>query len=324
MVNLWDFYYDEAYHDRGVTSKNSKINFLENNSSDTYVGVFCGWEHDNASSIEKQFVDFEKRYKNIFTVNQSVELKSLVIKRKNFKNGFASFLPLTVDYYSEFFSLLENKNIILHIGLFSKTELVISNFLKSLVFDNTIMFCHDAFLYSVTKFMHDYRNLNSIDILLNKMIGIRTKDDINELIVAIVKSIDEIISEINKTNFKISKSEYRALTQIRNILGHARSNSVLSSNLRWDYDQVFIGFNKILQERKIQKDNVNLLIDREKGTLKSAIKIGRYKNCICVESNEYFGIRISDTLAHFFGEIIILLDKQINTNYILRKNCDRV
>ncbi|WP_259473043.1 hypothetical protein [Clostridium estertheticum] len=36
--DIWHFYFDEAFHDRKITSKDNNINIYSDNESDVYMG----------------------------------------------------------------------------------------------------------------------------------------------------------------------------------------------------------------------------------------------------------------------------------------------
>ena len=86
----YNFYFDETFHDRKIViNENGTINTLLQNSDDSYIGVFIGFDNRNKSLFLKQFSQLESKYKTIFGITG--EFKSISIKRNNFINGIKSF-----------------------------------------------------------------------------------------------------------------------------------------------------------------------------------------------------------------------------------------
>ena len=131
---MWNFYYDEAFHDRNITVKDGSINIYRDNGSDIYIGFFHGYEDKKESEIWEKYVCFEKKYKAIFTVDEDKELKGTIIKKKNYRFGFSSFLDNTICFYNDFFDILDDEQIIFQICMISKTELIVKEFMHNVAF----------------------------------------------------------------------------------------------------------------------------------------------------------------------------------------------
>lgn len=309
----WKFYYDEAFHDRKVTIKNEKINIYADNASDIFVGFFNGYQENDTVDIWKQYNELEAKYKNIFTLEEDKELKGTIIKRKNYKNGFASFVPNTIDFYSDFFNLLNNEKVILHISMFSKTELLVREFLRNIQFSNKFQINEDAFIYSIVKFLYNYRN----QTLLAKMMQIVSKNDAENILDELKKMLHIVINE--SINIKRKQVERNGLMEIYCILEDASIKNFEQPQLSWRYKPIFIGFNKLLKERGIPQSEVELVIDEEKNTLEAAKSEGNYKSCECVPSYDSIGVRISDILSHFFGELSLALAVELREKEIKKE-----
>lgn len=306
----WKFYYDEAFHDRNVTVKNEKINIYADNASDIFVAFFNGYQEIDAVDIWKAYTEFEEKYKKIFTIEEGKELKGTVIKRKNYKNGFASFVPNTVEFYSDFFNLLNNEKVIFHISMFSKTELLVREFLRNLQFSNQFQINEDAFIYSIVKFLYNYRN----QAFLIEMMQIRSKDDAKHVLNKLKNMLEVVI--IQSIDIKRKQIERKGLIEIYFILDEVIIKGFEQPQLSWRYKPIFIGFNKLLKERGIQQAEVDLVIDEEKKTLEAAKSTGNYKSCESVSSYECIGVRISDILSHFFGELSVALAVELREEEI--------
>ncbi|EFM38939.1 hypothetical protein HMPREF0379_1338 [[Eubacterium] yurii subsp. margaretiae ATCC 43715] len=308
---MWKFYYDEAFHDRNITIKKDLINVYLENNSDIYVGFFCGYKDIKKAEIWKRYILFENKYKEIYTIDEGKEFKATIIKKKNYKNGFSSFVDNTINFYRDFFKILDDSEIIFHISMFSKTELIVIEFLKNINFK--IDFHKESFLYTIIKFLYNYRNPK----ILKKFMSIKNEEDIEKVLSDLKIMIQNVIEKAKSSKKKVI--ETNALEQILIVLDTAYVSNFKQPQLSWRYEPIFIGFNKLLCERKINQTDVNLLIDEENSTLEAAKKIGNYNSCDEGKSHESIGIRISDILAHFFGELIIALECELKESEIMVK-----
>lgn len=302
---MWKFYYDEAFHDRKITVKEDSINIYKKDSSDIYVGFFCGYKDTKELEVWKNYDYFEQKYKKIYTIEEGKELKGTTIKRKNYKNGFSSFVDNTVCFYSDFFKILADSEIVFHISMFSKTELIVREFMENIIFDNRLTFNKDAFLYSLIKFLYNYRSQE----LLKKMMQIQTKKDVEEGLNYLKNIIRHVIAESESSQKK--EVEKNALNEVLSILNNVFVFDFKQPQLSWRYEPIFISFNKLLCERKINQIDLDLLIDKENNTLEAARINGNYHKCNEGESHECIGLRISDILAHFFGELVVAFECEL-------------
>jgi len=156
---MWSFYFDEIFHDRKITqTKDDKINIYSEYTYDVYTGFFFGINEAEQQNVIKKFNEFENRYKKLFCVPINEEFKSTVIHKKNFNKGFRTFNKNTIDFYKDLFDLLDNELAAFHICMFSKTEQIVSEFVKNLKFPVYMSLHKSSFVYSLTKFLLNYRN----------------------------------------------------------------------------------------------------------------------------------------------------------------------
>ncbi len=79
----YNFYFDETFHDRKITVKSSgKINTLDEDKNDCYIGVFWGFDSAKRSSITKQLHQLENKYLSRLGIEN--EFKSTTFSKKNF------------------------------------------------------------------------------------------------------------------------------------------------------------------------------------------------------------------------------------------------
>ena len=297
-IIMWNFYYDEAFHDRKITVKNNSINVYAENSSDIYTGFFIGFNEVEETEFFEKYALFEKKYKEFYTIADEEELKGTTIGKKNYRNGFATFNKNTLNFYNEFFDILNDGRVIFHIGMFSKTELIVNEFLRNVIV--TCQINRSSFLYSLTKFLYTYRN----QPLLIEMMQCENCSDVRNVIDSLLEFMQNIIDR--SFNSKRKHLEKNALIELVCVLRTAQIFNFRHSELGWRYEQVFIGFNKLLNERSIKQTDVNLFIDTEANTLKAAKAVSEYNKCD--ELRESKGLRISDILSHFFGSLALSLE----------------
>lgn len=305
----WIFYYDEAFHDRKITVKNNKINIYASNASDIYLGVFNGYKLGKQEEIHNKFKEFEEKYKKIYTKEHEDEFKATVIRKANYKYGFASFKKNTVKFFNDFFDILSTENIVLHICLFSKTEYLVKNFLDNINVTLDVA-NRKAFEYVIVKFLFNHRNVE----LLAQIIHAQSEIDIVDIIKKLRIFMKEVINEGISSPRMVP--EVNALKENLYLLSKVKVKNKLKKNLEWNYKPVFKGFNSLLKNRNIAFDNIQLIIDEDEKTLKTAKQIGKYK-CENGKSHENIGIRISDILSHFFAEIALALQDELKEEEIL-------
>ena len=156
MKNCY-FYFDESFHTRTITKQSLK----DTNYFNSYVSTGLGFEKINKHEIFKHYEKFENKYKNLFTVE---ELKSDIVKHKNYQYGLASFNNNATQMYSDFFELLNQYNIIYYISVIDKLEYLLSKCkFKAPCILNT-----KAVIYSITKAINVYKPQNVIDDIMKK------------------------------------------------------------------------------------------------------------------------------------------------------------
>ena len=82
-MSKYTFYYDESEHSR-------KINYdtiNSNNYYDNFVTMIVGWSDEEANILQR-YATFENKYAD--RKDHNGEIKSTMLKQKQFKYGFAS------------------------------------------------------------------------------------------------------------------------------------------------------------------------------------------------------------------------------------------
>ncbi|MGX7198136.1 hypothetical protein [Enterococcus olivae] len=107
----YNFYYDEAFHDRKITENKKvkgELNIENNEQSDNFVSVNIGLPHHLTEEYFEKYLLFESNVKNILDIDSHKEFKGATIRKKNFKFGIASFNTNTLKIYSDFFDFFDD------------------------------------------------------------------------------------------------------------------------------------------------------------------------------------------------------------------------
>ena len=279
------FFYDESEHSRKITQNTIKAE----NFGCNFVAAIIGYPKCNLKKIEKDFLLIEEKYKKVFCVE---ELKSTIISKKKYKNGFASFSKVDIDLAEDIIDFCVNYNLKLYITVQNKIFYLITQLFDN--YNNSLVFDADAMVYSITKLICMYKPQN--------------------VITAIYKKDTSLIAEIKKFclkqlslngDLKHKQKESVLLEQLLVILDTYDS----SFTVDWDYGISFSGFKKYLKEQKIVK--YKLSIDKEGSgeTNKAAQK----EKIISFEedSKESVGIRVADFIAGLVSRFIISIENDL-------------
>jgi hypothetical protein len=292
----YNFFFDESSHDRKVTNTEKGINIYIEGNNDLFVGVFWGIDSRFEKEYENKYLEFETYGKKLLGLAEELELKGTNIKKSNFKFGISSFNKNAIDIYSRMFNLIDNR-VILHINLFSKTEFLITHYFKEIILPRYMNINYSSFIYSIIKFLFNYRNTGLLQKLFTENIE-STEDFLYEL----KDMLKEVIQKIKYVPRK--QLELPALKNILFILEESVVTPSLQKKYNWDYQILFDGFKLLTDEFKIKSNRINLTLDKE-GTgkiLETAKKQG-FKKVLDGDSELVPCIRLSDFLSNFFNRL---------------------
>lgn len=277
------FYFDESFHSRKINEEtiNSKEYF------DNYVCVGIGFR-----DIERD-IDlikaFEDKNKTNLSINDESELKSSVVKKKQYKYGVRTFNEKSLELYKSFWELLNKIDIIPYVFISNKLEYI----LRQVKLDNrNVLYNKEAFIYTVVKAINVYRPVNILSMLLN--------GDGN-LIIGLKKFFEQKINENNSTQIK--ERENKAYSGVVMILDSINTES---TTYKWDYKYVFAGLYALLEEARIEQNKVKIYIDKEgekENTYAKCIESG-FTNVYEVDSKNCIEVRCSDLLCGFIGKMM--------------------
>ena len=128
---------------------------MSDNFAYDFVSVIVGCDISNENAIFNNYLRFENKYKEKFTVD---ELKSEIIKQNQIKHGFAGLNKLTVSLLTGYFEFMVENNIYLYYSTFNKIEYVINQLFSN--YHNSPLFDTDSLRYSITKILVMYEPLD--------------------------------------------------------------------------------------------------------------------------------------------------------------------
>ena len=296
----YNFYFDETFHDPKITIKeDGALNVLKENTNESYIGVFWGYEYCKEKAIYGKLKALEDKYAKIFDVKD--EFKSTTIGKKNFEYGIRSFNNNAYDFYKDLFEVLEEINPMLHINMVSTVELLIRN-----IFDGNEL-CKrtpgiilNSFYYSMTKFILFYHSPH----LLKSFYEVTVTGDGEKLKQELVNHLEKIISATE--GIKRKEREIPAFKSLKRSVSSYRFNTLINNKYDFVYFQNFDGLMNFLEEKRISSKDVNLIIDKEKNTYMTAkeYKLHEVKE---VDSKECLQIRLADHLCGFVGRMMFAL-----------------
>ena len=287
------YYYDETEHSRKITYKT----LAADNYYDSFVTAIVGWQNDD--SIRQRFDAFEIKYAN--RKNGNGEIKSTILKQKEFQYGFASLNKQNVVLLDDFLSIF-NEETQIYLSSSSKIEYLIMQLFKD--YKNNSFYNEKALKYIITKAIVMYQPKE-----LEKSICEKPEDLVNNLKLFLKEKI-----EYNENNNPILKeSENIAFKEFLRYL----ETVSYPIDINWDYHASFYGFNKYLKEKNVS--NYKLIIDKEGNdgenskTLNAAFEMGLI-NSEEGDSKDNFGIRIADFLAGIISKLMKGLKESLHYN----------
>ena len=275
----YSFFYDESEHSRKI----NKETILSDNFANDFVSVMVGCDISNENAIFNNYLRFENKYKEKFTVD---EWKSEIIKQNQIKHGFAGVNKLTVSLLTGYFEFMVENNIYLYYSTFNKIEYVINQLFSD--YHNSPLFDMDNLRYSITKILVMYEPIDVYEAIY--------KND-GSLVYELKKFIQQRIAANQGIQHK--QVETSAFQQALLLLDDYKERFVID----WDYGIAFIGFKKYLKEKGIEEYSLTIDMEGKGKTLNAAKRIG-IKDAYEVDSKDSVGIRIADMLAGLVSKFL--------------------
>lgn len=294
----YNFYFDESFHDRKITLKNDKLNILSDDKLDDYIGLFWGCKQNELNGILSELETFEAKYRSLFGLLPSQELKGVTISAKNFKYGIKTFNRDAFSFYLELFQICDKFHIILQINILSKMEWFVRCAFtgKENYFKNR-GFIYDVFVYTMTKMLVFYNHPE----LLHKLCQMDSQETSNEILQALRETVSEVLKAIEGIQRK--EREIVIYEQLQIVLNDPELNFRIDKSIDWIYYPSFEGLYRLLNEKAISPKSVKVVIDREEETYNAA-KQFPFAKIKTSDSKSSIQIRLSDLLSNFVGRMI--------------------
>ena len=297
-MKAYTFYFDESFHDRKIRiNEKGKFNILREDALENYIGVFWGTPTNELISNRKLIQKFEDRQKKQFGLTEEQELKSTTISKKNFKYGIRSFNKVTMTFYQELFELIDVINPVLQFNMISKMELYLRSAFKGLHYLGLGKLLEKSFFYTLTKFMITYSN----EELLIALYNVQDYSSMMKFKELLQFNFECVIKEID--GIKRKDMELVAYQNILYVLKHSFISELPEKEYEFQYFINFEGLCNLLEEKNIDMEFVNIVIDEEKNTY-AASEYYRFQNVKCGKSNEIIELRLADWIASFVGRMI--------------------
>lgn len=287
------FYFDESFHNRKINEKT-----IENKEYfDNYVITGLGCCEENLENNEILYKTFEEKFKKVFSISELHELKSKIVKKEQYKYGIKSFNNKSFELYMDFWKLMNQGDFIYYICVISKLEYILSQFEYQIIEIRDFA----SFIYSIVKSVNVYRPQKVLDCLFNE-----NEQLLDELINFFVRKIAE-----NENN-PIKLHENKSFSEILMILKKINDREI---ELKWNYNSIFIGFRKLVNELNIR--DIHIIIDKEgnpnENTAKSCRDEG-FKNVEEIDSKESLMLRCTDMLCGFVSKMMRAIYEDTKTN----------
>ncbi len=313
-MEYFNFYFDETFHDRKITIKpEGKINIFDEDKNDNYVGAFWGYNKTCELEIHEKLKQLEEKHKAKFDLKG--ELKSKTIKKKNFTFGITSLREEAMNFYRDYFDLMNDISPIIHINAISKVELLVRNIFNVQAFCGIPDNVRKIFYYSMSKFLLTYHTPELIKSMYNA-IECGTG---SEFRIILLEHLFKVIGTME--GIKRKPREVDACKLLIDLIVYYDTDFELKEKYNFVYFQNFDGLLNLLEEKNINSQNVNLIIDREEQTYK-AIPIEKFASVGQKDSTESIEVRCADFLCGFIGKMMFALmnDKTIKEDPVLSIN----
>ncbi len=287
------FFFDESFHSRKINEKT-----IENQEYfDSYVITGLGCNENDLENEQKSYDNFEKKFKNIFSIPDSDELKSKIVKKEQYRYGLKSFNTKSFELYMDFWNLMNKSNLVYYVCVISKLEYILSQFDYQIIGIRNYV----SVIYSIVKAVNVYRPQQVLDCLFNE-----SEQLLEELINFFKRKIEENIE--NPIKIHENASFYENMIILKKI-------NEKKIELKWNYNTIFIGFRKLVNEIKIK--DVRIIIDKEgnpkENTAKACIEEG-FKKVEEIDSNESFILRCTDMFCGFISKMMRAIYEDTKTS----------
>lgn len=290
------FYFDESFHDRKISIKeNGTINTLQDDTIDNYIGVFWGCPKEELRGNIEKLQMLENKYRKVFTLSDDKEFKSDIIGPKNYRYGVRSFNSCTMNFYKDFFAMMDDIKPIIQINAISKMEWALRRIFPPQKISEYIK--AGFFYYSLTKLFVTYKPVD----IIQKMYQVKDEYSLLEFQKYLAHGLKQLA--ITEKGIARKDAEINAFIRISNIIESMSLKIPFDNKFNFIYSPNFEGLLRLMKEIGIDSKSIKLVIDREQSTYEAALNY-RFKKVSQGNSVNVIQIRFSDFISGFIGRMI--------------------
>lgn len=292
----YNFYFDESFHDRKIVSNpDGTLNVLKDNSMDSYVGVFWGCHQNKLRPIISALEGFEDRYRKVFTLKDEAELKSSVIKQKNYAYGVHSFSKEALSFYSDLFQILDDNAILIQSTVISKVEWMLRKIFSKSQLPNYVN--ENSFYYTLAKIICTYKPreiIHDLHLVTDSQSALLFRD-------SLVDKLETLF--IAEVDIDRKEAERSALSEIAFVIENTDMSNLQSEKVDFAYYPNFEALCNLLNEKFISPKKIKLVIDNEEKTYSTATHYN-FGKLTQQDSKNVIQIRLADLISGFIGRMI--------------------
>ena len=287
------FFFDESFHSRKINEKTIE----DKNFFDNYVITGLGCKKIDLDKNKNIYKKFEEKFKKFFSIPENDELKSKVVKKEQYRYGIKSFNQKSFELYRSFWKLMNESDFVYYICVISKLEYILTQFNYEIIGIRK----YESFIYSIVKGVNVYRPKKVLKCLF---------EEDNQLLEELINFLRRKIAQ-NKNNL-IKVHENASFMECMIILEKINESKI---ELKWKYNNIFIGFKKLINELKVK--DVDVIIDKEgnprENTSNACIEEG-FKNVVEIDSKEEIVLRCTDLFCGFISKMMRAIYEDTKTN----------
>ncbi len=301
MMMEYNFYFDEAFHDRKITiSSNGEVNTMKPNALDNYIGVFWGCKATDLGRNVALLNDFEQKYRNIYSISNEGELKSTIIPMKQYVCGIHSMNANAKLFIHDLFCLIHNMKPIIQINAVSKIEHLLNIIFGHVRFPYWVD--QRSFIYSLTKMILVYKPISLLELMFSE------ETTVSVLFAELKYTLRTICKESEGEGRK--QKEYESFKEISIILDSIVDDLNIQEKYQFDYKPNFHGLTELLKELNIDPRSCKIVIDNENKTFETA-KQFKFRKVKQSDSMNLIQLHLSDWLSGFIGRMMYSLSADL-------------
>lgn len=292
-VRRYMFFFDESENSHTISfHSDGTMNITDESVGDAFIGVFCGMLENEINAFCERFSRVESEIREIYNLPDSVELKSELFKRKQFKFGASSFDRNARRAMSLLFHELRDSGAMIVITYVSKMEAMVRQMFAGMELPEYAV--DDLFYANMTRFFRYYFSQDDLREIYCR--GMRDPEDLRAHLISLFSHIIDSRREDNDMDMAAI-----VCAQNMNVLRGCRFEPDVRPKYAFPYEKSFQWFTSHLRSRGIRPSKTRLIIDGIDGQYpEESLGILRAEY---VDSKEEIVIRVCDMVAGFVSKM---------------------